>query len=187
MKPKVFYFILSLMFFCGTAYSQEKEPIKENAFGYPENEFISVITHTDTKENQKTPLTSLMPNCNDDNLVERIKNELKPYLLQNENVSIYDQRRRQLVIKNIKNFVAVDTNNVNIKEDRPIADRLIELKISERIPREDIRICKSFNKATGYNIYTMMYFQKQKLIAEIVNFTNEKKIFFVIEGINPPN
>lgn len=188
MKSKAFCFIFSAIFFCGTAFSQEELAIKENAFGYPEGEIISIITNNPTiKENNKSSLVEMMPDCNDENLVAKIKEELKPYLLQNENVSIYDYRRRQLIIKNIKNFTIIDAKNINIKEDMAAADRVIELKISERIPREDIKICKAFNKITGYNIYIVMYFQKQRLIAEVVNFTNKEKIFFEVEGIELPN
>lgn len=145
-----------------------------NAFGYPDKELITII-ESDKATSLKREVVD-MPDCNDAKLFEQLKASLRPYMNENDK-TISNRRKISIIMKNIKNFVELNTAEVNPKDDMPAANRLIEIKINFRKNNEDIKVCKMSSKAIRTSFYTIMYYIEDKLVVELVNFNSENPSF----------
>lgn len=172
LKKGLLLFVLGLMFypFCLWAQEDEEDSIELNAFGYPDKELVTIIENDNTSH--ASGQRDDMPDCNDPQLLEQIKDVLIPYISQ-EDKSIRNRRHTRLVMKNIKNFTEINSAEIDIKKDVMAADRLVEVKINFKKRNEDIKICKSDNKVLNIELYLMMYYIDKNLIVELVNLTTE--------------
>lgn len=172
-------FILGLLCYPFALSAQEDNTDDENeaelnAFGYPNKELVTVI-----ESNEKAPLkgeSADMPDCNDSKLLKQLRTNLMPYMDESDK-TIRNQRKMRILLKNIKNFIELNSSEVNPKNDKPAANRLIEIKINSRKNNEDIKICKMSNHAVDLNFYTIMYYVEDKLVVELINFNNKSPSF----------
>lgn len=113
----------------------------------------------------------IRPTCENARLSEKVLQRIKQYYADHKEISIVNQRRQALLLKNLNKFSAVPVSTFNPKNNYSVADRLIDIKINEGIPEEKISLCKSQSKE---NIYLLIYPTGSFYTVEIVNFPGQK-------------
>lgn len=154
-----------------TAIGEEE---KLNAFGYPDKSLVAVIDNT---PRDTTDRLAEMPNCDDPQLIEQVHAKLAPYL-QDNNGSIIEKRRLALLRKGLDKFADLNSDMISPKDDLVAADRLLELKINNRLESNSVRLCRSTLPMTGINVYLVMYFSDNQLMVEILNLVKGEKLKF---------
>ena len=149
-----------------------------NAFGFPEHSLVAVIDNSTSQP--QICKSAMLPDCTTHSLASQASQTLQPYA-DRDGDSIISKRRRDLILKNIKNFSPVDANNLDLEQDAVVADRLMELKINEHIPREDVKVCRSNNVFLQSNVYLLMYFVDDAVKVEVLNFPSDKRPQFVFQ------
>lgn len=157
-----------------TAITEEE---KLNAFGYPDKSLVAIIDNTPSNDNDQL---AAMPSCDNPKLIEQVLKVLQPYL-QNDQGTIIEKRRIALLRKRLHKFVDLDSEVISPKEDLAAADRLLELKINNKLNYRSIRLCRSDLARAKNNVYLVMYFADNKLMVEILNFTNGEELKFNFE------
>jgi len=174
MAKKNWSFVLMLATWSAFALAAEADEVEEvNAFGYPDRNVVKVI---ESKASQSVP-EKVMPDCNDEEILQQIKKFVES-LIDSADTTIIGRRRNVLVLKNIKNFAPIDISATNSKNDTPVADRIIELKINNKLNESEIKACKLDSKIIGAPIYTVMYNNGAELKVEVLNLVKENNPVF---------
>lgn len=114
---------------------------------------------------------SLRPDCFNPSLVRKVKSAVHAYQESNRAESLLEQRRQKLLLKNIGNFVPVNSDNFTSQDDLRTANKLIMLKINEGIESSAITLCKNSGSGANYNLYLLIYPQStDSYKVEIINF-----------------
>ncbi len=143
------------------------EEVETNAFGYPMSEPIKLIDNTPATSDIESVKNNTLPDCNDPELLAAIARQLSPIVSHND-PNIIEKRNADLLLKNIASFDEVDISELSPRKHRLAAARVVELKINNRIPETDIRVCKSNSPEIKDAIYAVVYnLQKQTLVALI--------------------
>jgi len=153
---------------------QNAEGDRFNAFGVPET--VVGIVESKTEETETAEIR--FPDCGDELLMAETRRLIDENQLQKKAGNIYESRRRKLIAKNIKNFENVDISSFKPQDNYEVADRMITLKINEKVPGEAFRICKGNNELIGREIFLLMYPQAEKIAVEILNFSSSEPLRF---------
>ncbi len=169
---KKYLLVLVLNFFlCFTVVAQDNPETQEetNAFGYPDKSFVTVINNEFTKN---SVAVNDKPQCNDVRLLSQAKEVVKNYINLNAR-TITDKRRNKLILKNVDNFNDLHLNNINSRENRPAAARIVELKINTGLGDNNIKVCHSDNPFLDARLYLIMYDVRNEVVVEIINFRKD--------------
>ncbi len=151
------------------------EEEKVNIFGYPDESMVEII---DNRSNDITSgRTADMPSCDDSRLMTQVQDFLAPYLKSEQGTAI-EKRRIALLRKGLRKFNELTTDKITPQEDLAAADRLIELKINNKLATRDIKICRSALQNEKSNIYLVMYFANNRLVIELLNFLRLEELKF---------
>jgi hypothetical protein len=93
--------------------------------------------------------------------------------------TITNKRRHDLILKNVANFEELKIADIDLKLNRAVAARLVELKINNHISDSNIKICQSDNPILSTNLYLIIYDKGDDVIVDIVNFQRDLKPSFV--------
>lgn len=178
MKNKCWLVMLLSLLVFSEATAEEDLNEEVNAFGYPDKSLVAVI-EAEESENAIGKAEDI-PDCNDEKLIARLQQELLP-LLDKGGDTIREKRKVDLTLKNIRNFTQLETANIDSDKDTIAADRIIELKVNQKLRNNDIKVCKADSKVIGLPIYVVMYYEQNILQAEVLNFTNKENPKFVFE------
>lgn len=173
---KYFFIILALFLVYSTSLrAAENSKEETNVFGFPDKSFVASI---DNSQPEKEFSQNVKVSCNDEKLLQQLRNFLDPYINKKNYSSAINRRRAFLIIKNLKNFEELDLKNINYQEDTLAADRLVELKINNKFSEEDIKICKASNRFIGENIYMIIYKTSDTFKVETINFETKETLSF---------
>ena len=125
-------------------------------------------------------MNDIFHDCSDKRLIKQLEELISPYV-RTKNGSILERRRVDLVIKNIKNFIPIEADDVKAEIDMPLADLLVELKINGHIDINDIKLCKLSNDIVGGTFYTVMFQKDNKINVDVINFTADGKLSFIFD------
>ena len=114
------------------------------------------------------------PSCEDENLIKQVQDVVAVFLQKNPPRNIRERRSRLLTVKNIADFEPVDVASFIPAVNYNVADRLIMLKMNNRLQNEELRLCveKTAVSGEGTRIYLLMVAAADGVEVEIVNFQN---------------
>lgn len=164
-----------------TVSDSEAEAQEElNAFGYPDKSYVTTII-SQSQENEEDKGPALQVDCNDENLLNQVRDILKEQIHYKGN-SIVDRRKNILVFKNIANFKNISVDDINPDEYPAVAGRMIELKINNHLENSNIQVCESLNPVLKLKIYLFLYRDNGQVAVEILNLGNKVLPRFVLEN-----
>ena len=117
------------------------------------------------------------PTCFNQMLIETVKAKINTYNQQNPDNSIYEQRRRDLLMRNLDNFVPVSSVDFTAEQDFRTANRLVTLKVNQGYTDADFTICKNLTQGEERPIYLLIYTPRgaSRPQVEIINFLPPEK------------
>ena len=157
--------------------SEEEDTVELNAFGYPDKSYVTTIINNTKKTEERE---SFFIDCNDEQLLQQARKVLKDHVYYNGN-NIIDRRKNVLVFKNIANFKKLSVKDMTSDLYPSVVGRIVELKINNYLNDGDIQVCESQNPILNLKIYLVMYQQDNKLMVEIVNFSDKIRPSFIFE------
>ena len=176
MKKIILTAFLSLfMYQFALAQEADIDSEEENAFGFPDKSIVAIIENNNIK---KTNKVNIKPDCNDAQMMLLAQETLKTHI-NTPYQTITNKRRHDLILKNIANFTDLSVENVDLKLNRPVAARLVELKINNHLNDSNIKICQSDNPVLSTKLYLIMYDKKDDIVIEIINFQQDLKPSFI--------
>ena len=108
-----------------------------------------------------------MPDCNDAKLVSEVKTAVSQYLSKAPEVSILENRKLNLVIKNINTYKEIPVNEFNKSDNYQVADTLIMTKINQNMNDNNFRICVGTGKSP---VYLLIYPEDFSYRVKVINF-----------------
>lgn len=146
-----------------------------NAFGFPDKSIVAVIENSDLENANQV---NDKPDCNNPQMMQLAKDTLKSFI-NIPSQTITNKRRHDLILKNVANFEELKIADIDLKLNRAVAARLVELKINNHISDSNIKICQSDNLILSTNLYLIIYDKGDDVIVDIVNFQRDLKPSFV--------
>ncbi len=122
-------------------------------------------------DNENYLNTDNMPGCNDAKLVSEVKEVVSQYLSKVPEVSIFENRKRNLVMKNINTYKEIAVSEFNKSDNYQVADELIMTKINQNMTDNNFRICVGTGKKP---VYLLIYPEDFSYRVKIINFIPPK-------------
>ncbi len=168
---KILFSVMVGVFAAATCYGSEE--IETNVFGYPLNEPIMVIDNTSAPASLKNLPKSSLPECNNPDLLNAVKQHIAPVVGQN-NPNIIEKRKFDLLLKNITDFREINIDELSPQKYRPAAAKVIELKINDRITESEIKACRSQSPEIKDTIYVIVYNLQGQIWVSVIS--NNRKL-----------
>lgn len=150
--------------------SPTEEVSRLNLFGMPREP----ITELDASEEPASESAALSkaPACDSPLLFEQVHREILSYQKQETAANTYERRRNLLTAKNLSGFSERQVEFFTPSENYNVADRVIDLKMNQRLSEADMKLCVGTNRVLNKNIYLLIYPKQEDLLVEIINFKN---------------
>lgn len=108
-----------------------------------------------------------LPNCNDQRIYNQVLEKIKDYLAQNPVNDIINNRKRILMLKNLKSFSEILIKEFDNATNHYVASEMVMTKINHNMSDKDMRLCIDNNKF----IYLLIYPEgEQRFRVQIINF-----------------
>ena len=117
--------------------------------------------------NQNYLNTTDMPDCNDKKLISEVKAAIEEYLSNAPQVSIIENRKRNLVLKNVDEYKEIPVSEFNNADNYLVANELIMTKINRNMTDDDLRLCVGTGKKP---VYLLIYPEDFRYRVQIINF-----------------
>lgn len=160
---------------------------KLNSFGTSE-ETIQIINNQDGGEIRLAPeISPRKPTCENPMLLTQVHQAVSAWQQKSPAENIYDRRARLLTIKNIRSFAAVDVESFVPADNYKVADRMITVKINERLSNQDLQLCVSNNPILKDKIYLLLRPLNDDTVGvDVLNYpgTEKSPISFVFRPEN---
>ncbi len=128
-------------------------------------ENIMIIT---SPENYNVSQNENLPKCDNQVLINDVKEAIRQYLLQRvSGASIIEQRAHRLILNNIDEYREIPLNQFDIRENYFVANEIVMTKINRNIPQSDMRLCVSNGKKP---LYLLIYPEDFRYRVQIINF-----------------
>lgn len=124
-----------------------------------------------------------LPLCSDGRLTEQVSAKILKHFEDNPQLSMVERRHRQLLLRNLQSFAEIPAAEFNRAESRPVADKLLMIKVNNGLDDADIRLCRSASGGRLAPVYLLLYPENHQTIIEILNFlpvSAAKTDFFII-------
>ncbi len=157
--------VLSVLFWTSNSFTAEEKQEELNVFGYPDKTVVKIIERKD----EVVANDVVLPNCDDEKLIAQVKEDIKPYLKNEENIVI-NKRKNKLIIKNLANFSEVTEDSLKLNENKAAVAGVVETKINKNLGHKKLRICKSDNPIMKTDLYLLIYEHDGKINIDVVNF-----------------
>ena len=112
--------------------------------------------------------TDNMPSCDNAELIAEVKDAVAEYLSHTPELSIIENRKRKIVLKNINAYKEIPVNEFSNHDNYQVANELLMNKINNHMTDQDFRICVSSGKKP---IYLLIYPEDFSYRVQIINFT----------------
>ncbi len=129
-----------------------------------QEETIMIIEAPQTADEQKS---EDFPTCDNDKLIDIVREHVKSHLDKETSGSIMDIRKRRLVLKNINSYTEVPVSTFDSKENFLVANEIVMNKINRDIKESDMRLCVGEGKKP---VYLLIYPEDFRYIVQIINF-----------------
>lgn len=83
-----------------------------------------------------------LPNCNDEELVEKTKEFIKTYFDKAKSQGVIFRRRKHFILNGVEEFTKENIANYKTPASRPVSDKIIELQMNEKVLEENMLLCK---------------------------------------------
>lgn len=150
--------------------SSGANPAEINAFGVPAKS-VAVI---ENQPQQEQKASANLPECDAPGIVEQIQSRIAAFQAETKPENTYDRRARKLAEKNIGQFTPLDLAKFIPSDNYLVADRLITLKVNQKLSDHDFRLCVGSNPLTSRQLYLLIYpaLGGEGVAVDVLNFQN---------------
>ncbi len=118
-----------------------------------------------------------LPSCSDKRLAEQVLAKINAYEAAKPALNAVTKRNQTLMLKDIKSFKEVNSENFTSKQNANVADRLITLKVNKGVSANSIFLCQSNSNGPSKNLYLLVYWDEYRPKVEIINYAPEKDFY----------
>ena len=127
-----------------------------------------------------------LPECSDENLLNHAQDYIETFLDETTNKGTLQRRRRYFVLHNLDKFSTEDVANYETSATSPVSEMIADIKINEKIAKQNIRLCKNISKDRyAGSIYLIIYPKDGEYKVHVANLlekqTPKDQIYFTYQ------